>query len=223
MYHVESEAAVAAKVFVKELEVNSQLRAMGLDRRRLLNVIRAAVIGYGDVTPFDPPSARGFEPWRYATRGARETFVPGGEGWEQDDTANFSIIRHDVRKLKIAAMNCDDATGKIDPLDPDHGPRNRSKKGILHARAIGSSSGWIPGLPRPYPLPEHETWYLCLYIIDDQVRAELSLPAAIENSYVVAWTKRIILVGPDDWAKIEFVDDDVDDTEQFEPEVRLRK
>lgn len=211
---------MAARVFITELDVNSQLRSMGLARRDLLKVVRACVAAYGEVTPFDPPSASGYEPYRIGTRVAREVFVPGGEGWEQDDTSNFSTIRHDVRRLKIAVMNTDDVTG-----EEDASPRNRSRKGILHARALGTRTGWLPGLPKPEPDEEieHETWYLCLYIRDDVVRAELSLPKAIENSYIVAWDKRIILVGPDDWNEEDFGTDDLDEVDEFEPEVRRKR
>lgn len=189
-----------ATVLVSELDIAARLASMRLNRQLLIEVIRACVSEYGNCTDNDPPSARGYEPWRWGTRELRERLLPGDEGWLKDDTANLSSIRNDDLKLKIIMLNSDDVTG-----NPQHaiGPRNRLKKGILHERAIGGLTGWLPNLPLPYKIISHDVWYFCLHINGDKVLAELSKPAAIEGGYIRAWHERIIILGSGDWETLD--------------------
>jgi hypothetical protein len=160
-------------------------------------------------------------PWRWGTRDLRDWLVPGGGGWIKDEDGNLSSVRNDGRKLRLIVLNTDDATGI---LNPERGPKNRNKKGILHQRAMRDPNAWIPGLPNPFKQPEHEVWYLCLFIDGEHVRAELARPVRIENGFIVEWQERIILVGNGEWDKIEFDGQDDDDSgPDFEIDVRRKK
>jgi hypothetical protein len=204
---------------VREIEVDERLAALRLSRAVLIDAVRASVAAYGGCTDNDPPSARGYEPWRYGTRHLRELLLPADLGWIKDDTANLSSVRHDDLAIRIIVLNTDNKTGS---LTPEPGPQNRLKKGILHERAIGSATGWLPGLPKPFDEPQHAVWYLCVHINGEKVLAELSRPAAIENGFVVSWSERIIIVGPDDWTKLDFSGIDEDSGPEFEISVRRK-
>jgi hypothetical protein len=131
MYH----GGVMALVRTKELDVNARLRELDLSRPILLDVLRKCVGAYGDCTDNDPPSAKGYEPYRIGTRQLREVVLPGREDWEKDDTANLSSIKNDKLRIKVVVLNTTDKTGNPDPKAV---PRNRVEKGILHERAIRS-------------------------------------------------------------------------------------
>jgi hypothetical protein len=204
---------------VEEIDVDGRLAGLRLSRAALIDAIRACVAAYGGCTDNDPPSARGYEPWRYGTRHLRELLLPADLDWKKDDTANLSSVRNDDVGIRIIVLNTDERTGS---LTPEPGPQNRLKKGILHERAIGSTTGWLPGLPKLFDEPQHDVWYLCVHVSGEKVLAELSRPAAIENGFIVGWKERIIIVGPDDWAKLDFSGIEDDSGPDFEINVRRK-
>ena len=193
--------AMAVIVRIAESDVETRLAELRLSRDVVIDTVRACVAAYGGCTDNDPPSARGYEPWRYGTRHLRELLLPADLGWAKDDTANLSSVRHNEIRIKLIVLNTDALTGS---LSPEPGPQNRLKKGILHERAIGGATGWLPNLPKPFDEPVHDVWYLCVHINGEKVLAELSRPAAIENGFIVSWKERILIVGPEDWAKMDF-------------------
>ena len=201
---------------VDEVEVNARLRFFSLDRPILIDALRMAVAAYGGCTDNDPPSARGFEPWRAATRGLRELLPP--RGYERDDTGNFSTIKHVKHGIRIVVLNADGKTG--DPR-PDVWPRNRLKKGILHERAVGARD-WIPGLPNPFPTNSLDIWYLCQHIDGEKVLAELSRPERIEDGFITSWRERILILKPGEWKNVEAGDQLSDAGPDIEVDVQLR-
>jgi hypothetical protein len=213
MYHGVEMATVLR---VREAEVNARLRQLKLDRKTLLSVIHACTSEYGFCSDDDPPSARGYEVFRWGTRRFRELVIVGKSGWEKDDTANLSSIRNDGIRTKIIVLNTDDRTGC---LIPELGPRNRLKKGILHERAIGTGIGWLPNLPKPFRDLQHDVWYLCIHINGEAVLSELSRPAAIVNGFIDSWQERLVFLGPDEWARVlpQLPSDDLD--ADFDPKV----
>ena len=201
---------------IEDVEVNARLRPFSLDRQILIDGIRMAVAAYGGCTDNDPPSARGYEPWRATTRGLRE-LLPS-RGYERDDSGNFSTIKHVKHGIRIVVLNTDSKTG-----DPrlEIFPRNRLKKGILHERAIGAPD-WLPGLPNPFATAQLDIWYLCQHINDDKVLAELSRPDRIEDGFITSWRERILLLKPGDWKTLEAGDRDDDSGPEIEVDVQLR-
>jgi hypothetical protein len=204
-------------VKVEEAEVNARLRHFSLDRPILIDAIRMSVAAYGGCTDNDPPSARGFEPWRATTRGLRELL--GSRGYERDDSGNFSTIKHIGHGIRIVALNTDSKTG-----DPriDVFPRNRLKKGILHELAIGAPD-WLPGLPNPFAVMNSlDIWYLCQHINGDKVLAELSRPERIEDGFITSWRERLLILKPGDWKSVEAGGQGDDSGPEIEVDVQLR-
>jgi hypothetical protein len=132
---------MAAAMRVKAWEVSTRLRELHMRRPILLNVLRACVAEYGGCTDNDPPSARGWEVYRWGTRSFREESLSTGLGWAKDDTANLSSIRNDGLGIAIVMLNTNQVTGS---LDPEAVPQNRLKKGVLHERAVDGGTPWLP-------------------------------------------------------------------------------
>jgi len=62
----------------EELDVTTRLAALGVTKAELLDVVRAAVGGRWEATPFDPVSAGGQFAWIYGTRQLRTIYLPQG-------------------------------------------------------------------------------------------------------------------------------------------------
>lgn len=187
---------MAVVVRSDEWDVNARLRDMGLRREGLISAIRAAVAAYSGCTANHPPIARGIMTWLAAVARLREEFLR--DGFVRDDTANFSTIVHHPKMLKIAVANTDENTGH-----PVADPTNRSKKGELGRRAalinqLSLPFGGVAAEPEDAKLPGFSTWYLCIYVHGDTVRAELSHPTKIENGYFSDWSERLVLIDSDD-------------------------
>jgi hypothetical protein len=190
------------QVIGQTFDVDRRLEVLNLERKNLVAVVRAAVAAVGNCTENDPPTARGYECWRAAVRVLRE--IHRSLGWEKDDASNFSTIVNKQGRIKIAVANTDDATGNPKVL-----PINRSRKGANSDRA-----SQINQLALPFPEFQSEiqsgdskgsdyaTWYLCIYVDGDKIRAELSLPTRLESGYFTEWEERIMLISSDeDWKR----------------------
>jgi hypothetical protein len=166
---------------------------LGLNRAGLLSAVRAAAAAVASCTIDSPPIARGWLAWHDTVVRLRQEFRPFG--WEADDTANFATIRDDGAGIKIAVVNTDDGTG-----NPASFPTNRSRRGELSKMAIENNQLRLPfmGEPDEAKSPNFTSWYLCIYVVGEVVRAELSLPTKCEGGIIGGWKERIILVSRDD-------------------------
>lgn len=103
------------------------------------------------------------------------------------------------KSMAITMTSGDLSTGVADAC-----PTTKNPKGILTADAVRRNFEQIgidfgPGYQVPKLLKPRRaksaplTWLFMVRMTTDDVRAELSLPAAIENKYIVAWHERIVL------------------------------
>lgn len=207
-------------VLQERSEVDGRLHSLfGFSREQLLEVVKACVAARGDCTDNDPPAAAGWSAWRYGTRRLREVFR--SEGWEKDDTDQFSTIVDHERRIRIAVANTDSGTA-VSHLSP----RNRSRKGAASERAVDRNQYWLfPDLDveqEPGPLSDYATWYLCVYAEGDDVRAELSCPIEIETGYFAGWNERIFIVQPGEWEDVDLTGIDGDFGPELQIDVRRR-
>jgi hypothetical protein len=186
-----------AAVYFRPEDADARLwRLARLQRQDLMESVIAAVVAVGACTENDPPTARGYDAWRFALRRLREVLRP--QGWEKDDTGNFSTVVSHPARVRIAVVNTDDATG-----NPRIYPTNRSRKGANADRASQINQfvlpfpNWVELEPEEAAIPGYATWYLCINVGGHQVRAELSLPTRMEGGYFADWNERIILVSSD--------------------------
>ncbi len=128
-------------------------------------------------------------------------------------------------KMRIAVANTDDGTGV-----PDRIPQNRNKKGPTTDRAVETNGALLPGVDWPIAIKRREavsvadvvTWYMCIYVNGDDVRAELSLLDKIESGWFSGWKERIIILKPGDWKSVDLPSEDDDFGPELEIDVRPR-
>lgn len=209
-----------AIVRVEEWDVDRRLDDFDLTKDQLIAAVHACVAHHDGCTDNDPPNAKGWEVWRWGVRRLRE--VLSSERWQKDDTAGFSTIVNHKRRMRIAVLNTDDATG----IPGDRFPQNRCRKGPTSERAATINQQMLPFMHLPSIAPaypaDYATWHLCIYIEGDQVRAELSLMKDFEAGSFTDCHERIILVDSQDWERIKFEDDLQDFGPDFEPKVERR-
>ena len=183
---------MAAKIYSTRHSVDDRIRELGLRRDGLISTVRAAAAAVASCTANHPPTARGWLAWCESVVRLREEFR--SDGWSADDTANFSTIVDEAAGLKIAVVNTDEGAG-----NPGMEPTNRSRRGLLSKQAIESNQLFFPFEgwnvePDEVKREGATTWYLCIHVVGDEVRAELSLPTSCEGGIIGGWKERIMLV-----------------------------
>jgi hypothetical protein len=87
-------------------------------------------------------------------------------------------------------------------------PRNTNEKGPNSERAALANCSILPGAEEwpqynrdgtPAVTPEYDTWHLCVYVRDDELRAELSLLIQFSAGFFSGARERLFLVKPGDW------------------------
>ena len=185
-----------ATVHKDRYSVESRIRELGLRRAGLISAVRAAAAAVASCTVNHPPTARGWLAWCDAVVRLREEFR--SDGWTADDTANFSTIVDEAAGIRIAVVNTDEGAGNAALV-----PTNRSRRGEFSRKAIEDNQLSLPfegwGVEPPDAKKEGvTTWYLCIHVVGEMVRAELSLPTSCESGIIGGWKERIMLVSSDD-------------------------
>lgn len=190
-------------------EVADRLVIKATTRDQLLAVVDAVAAAKADTTDYDPYGTAGWRGWQMGIRRNREVHV-GVSGWEKDDTDQVPSIVNPRLGLRIIVCNTDDATC-IESRDKS-GPQNRSKKGAATDRAVANNQGsFMEALEaslaekvtrlqpssRQMTSPPIVTYYLCVYVEGDDIRAELSSPRAVVNGYFDEFEERIFIIGGD--------------------------
>lgn len=207
------------------IEVANRLEQLGWTREELLEVVDAMVASRNSCTDNDPSSAPGWMSWKDGTRRLREIARPKGLEKSEADQIPWAV---DVeRGIRFAVSNTDNGTGLPYPRQP----QNRSKKGPATDRAISSNQGCLfdfddmLGKVVPLSMAGRQpgivvSWYLCVYAEGDEVRAELSCPAALEGGFFAGFLERIVLIGSDPGDGITRRRDDDDGPEYEIPVTR---
>ncbi|GGD35839.1 hypothetical protein [Aureimonas glaciei] len=180
-------------VLAEEIEVAPRLEQLGVTKNELLQVVRAAVGARRNATPFHPLSAGGLLAYLAGTEHLRRVYVP--QGWEICRRDNIESIFHKEIGIKIVYQNAERAG------DPISDPIAVSKKGAGAARAV--ELGQYDLFPEVRELEVAEitaaTWYLFVYAVGPDVRAELSCPVAINDEQFDQFHERILLVQRGEW------------------------
>lgn len=196
-------------VLKEEVEVTTRLAALGATKVELLDVVAAAVGGRRDAIPYDPVSAGGQFAWIFGTRRLREIYVP--QGWEIDRTDNVESVFNPKAGIKIIYQSAERAGDLVfDPLAI-------SRKGAGSARAVEMGQGelWPEMRAKEISRANAASWYLFVYAVGDDVRAELSFPKAIEGDQFFGFNDRIVLVGKGEWPGIDITADS-DEAPEFD-------
>jgi hypothetical protein len=181
-------------IYSHPFEARRRLAELGVSVEALIRSLEAGQLARLSCTPNDPPFIPGTEAWRFVVRTLREELLP--RGYRKADPANFSLVINDARKLNIVV-----SSGDAMVRSKTGNPKTKHLKGlfteavILRNKQIG---GLFPEeiseeLRTAVSILEYPTWILLIYITDDELRAELSYPDAIEEGHIVSWKERIFV------------------------------
>ncbi len=179
-------------VLKEDVDVDSRLKYLELDRDKLISVVHDAMAARADCTVFDAANAPGTFAYLYGTRKLR--FVFSGDSWASDRTDSIEAIKNTVLKIKVIFQNVDIACSMALP------PKPISEKGPSSERACWRNQGDLfgfenlplihAGLQQP---EDYKTYYL---MVDKNGSAELSRPI-IENKTFSAFIERIFIADSD--------------------------
>lgn len=177
---------------------------------------RAAQIAYAEranCNMFDPTTTPGTEAWRHATRYVRH--MAFDLGYRLDDPKNLPLVISDALEINITVSSGDDATGL---MFSTREPKTKNPKGAILGAAVRRNLDQEELFPELVPTEVvsfgktagYPTWVFLIYVTDEEIRAELSLPSSMDGrDHINGWSQRVIIpVTPPD-----------DIGEDFEPEV----
>lgn len=171
-------AAVAARLL--ELDLSEPL---------LVEVVDYAFAHAAECTAHDPPSAQGFLLWDKGIRGLRDRLVP--QGWQALTEQNYPTVVHPSGLWALSVAGGDAGTGDRKVI-----PSTRTDKGTVTKKVARQNQSSFWGI-RPDLAPQaKQTWLVLIHVdeVNDEVRAELSLPLYLgEDKRISWWNERIIL------------------------------
>lgn len=204
---------LTARIYAEASEIDDRLRPFGVERRELIEIVRAVVAARAEAVADDPLSAEGLLAYIYGTRLLRQVFR--ANGWLPHRQENIEAVRHPERPQRVVYQSVDIAASQFSE------PRAVSGKGAGADRAIDSAQGSLfPEDAGPITLPpriDTGIWFFCVSVNGDDVRAELSLPRAISGSNFGSFLERIFILREGEWPKLVRDAIDGSDAAHIEP------
>lgn len=182
-------------------------------------IARAAAVSRSYVGGLYPPSAPGSLRWIHTVAALREALA--FLGYEASEEGQLSRTIHRERQIAILPSTGSRTTG-IPFHVARQDPSTKWPKGERTAEAVRRNSQPTLFGDDDEPAdeivgPNFDTWILLQHAAEDEVRAELSLPAEIDDrGFIRKWTVRLILPphsndgGPVDEYDDEAGDDSID-------------
>lgn len=216
-------------VFKGAVEVETKLASLGFELSELFEVVHAAVNGKRSCTANDPVSAPGWMAWREGSRRLREVALVKPE-MRRVNLDNVPWVYNDRARARFTVTNTAEGTGIVSRL-----PQPTSRKGAATDRAVASNQSTFfeetYGFPSPsdleHPNPAFSnsttTWYLCIFVDDTEVRAELSCPSGMVAGAFDGFYERIILIGPGEYPLLVSKKDGPDPSIEQEYEVPVSR
>ena len=188
--------AVLTQIWFEPHDVDSALRRLRLTRNIPLDAIAAGYLARSSCTGNDAPFFPALAQWAGTLRALRERLIP--EGWSKCNDGNYCVVVDPDGRYAIAvATGCSNTglaeSGTIPTTKSPKGP-NTLNAVYWNAELIGDL--FPETLPRPVVAESepHVTWLLLFHTAEDELRAELSLPASMGyDGYIDAWKERIML------------------------------
>jgi hypothetical protein len=185
--------AVAILNVVEGPPAVSRLEQLGIEEQWLCDAVMAGEAEAMLSTPLDPPIRRGIARFTQTVRVFREKTVPNG--WRYDNRRNLSRTINPSREFAVIAAAGNEFTG-IAIAEPS----TKYGKGITVVDAVIQNEQLELELDLALPTAEDvtvgdgiETWMLLYHRDKEEIRAELSRPAAMTGGFITRWSERIIL------------------------------
>lgn len=190
---------LCTRIYSEEWDVESRLLKFRTTRDELINVARQTNTHRADAIPLiDPLTTAGQLSYLYGTRHTRLLFMR--KGWVLDRRENVESVLHRESGIRIVYQNVDQACGLTSP-------KAISGKGPAANRMIDNGQGVLfRAGDLPEIIPQHKidslnssVWYFCMSFDDDNVRAELSLPASVKGNNFGGFAERIFILPGGGW------------------------
>ncbi len=199
---------LAARIYSTEWEVDRRLDDLfAVSRNDLIEVVRLALAQRLNCVAADALSAPGQKSYLHGTKHLRLLFLRNG--WEIDRRENIESSFDPKSGRRVVFQNVDAA------CLPFKHPKAISGKGPAADRQVENAQGQLfpPGMA-PEAIPPHKIaslnsslWYFCVSFDDENVCAELSLPAHVKSNNFHGFIERIFIVSGGGWAGIADTDD----------------
>lgn len=195
-----AQAPEACQTYHSPSAVASKLAELGIPLELLVRAAQAGFVERMNATRHDPVITGGMNAWTYPTRFLRQRLER--KGWRIDDPKNLPLVISDEVKINVTVSSGDMMTGVVGGW---RYPKTKNHKGIITQAAIARNNGQSDLFPAT--VPEHirkfedtlkyHTWIFLIYITDESIQAELSLPRSVdESSHIHDWAERIIINTP---------------------------
>lgn len=168
---------------------DARLADLGVPATILQEALVEGAMARDRCTPNHPPTFPGLLAWGETVRALRDRLAPSG--WRRNDAGGLSTVVDAGGLVAIAVATGDEATG-----DAAFPPSTKYTKGPSTQLMIEGNQGVLEFMreERTGDGPRRVTWLLLFRRIENEIRAELSLPVAIGvDGRVDAWQERIIL------------------------------
>lgn len=174
--------------------VEPSLADLGLDAITLQDIVKCGQAARNTATPHDPLNTGGQLAYIHTVRALRDHLVP--KGWRSKNPHNFALTVNPQTNIGIAVAGGDEDTGRLEGI-----PRTRNSRGQRTAQAIVSNqldffndATLVKTSNDDVANPVCQTWLLLYHADHCEVRAELSLPTAMDDQgRVSGWRVRNIL------------------------------
>jgi hypothetical protein len=208
-----------SRIYSLDSEIDTRLDELfGLKREMFFPIVREVVGARADAVDDDPLSAAGQFAYIFGTRNTRGLFR--SIGYSRGRFDGIEVVKHPTQELRIAYQSVDLAA------NPMHNPKAISGKGPGAERLIdlGQASLFsdeeLEGLNRhPLPTITRGMWFVCVSVIGDDVRAEISLASGVSSGNFAEFVERIFIVRHGEWDKIRIVEPSETGAVEFEPKI----
>ncbi len=188
-------------VLIEDFEVVPELEAMLLPREVMLDIFDMAAGEWARVNSDDPVETGLYEMRRWMTRYLRTDVRLAELGWTSCKAGQIEGIRHDGLRKKLIFANTDQRTGV-----PSKRPSNVSQKGPRtksltesNLRADAPDMYGYSGVEADDPILSYDFWCFCGHISDEKMSAEISRPIEVTDGYLRDYSKRIMLIEPQEY------------------------
>jgi hypothetical protein len=135
---------------------------------------------------------------RWTTRFLRDDPELRELGWVSCNHSQVGGVRNDALRVKVAFMNTNVCTGMLSKQPHSVSERGGVSEQLInrnHRRGTADLFGDYD-LHDADPIADYDFWYLCAYVNDRHIAAELSRPIGVTASIVDLYSHRIILWQP---------------------------
>lgn len=178
----------APKIYDQPVFIDSRLGSLGLECAGLVQVVLQAVAARNDSVDIDPVNAPGLLAYIYGTRAIRDYLRR--KGWHIDRSGNIEATVDPKTGTRLIYQNCDIC------CDSSREPRAIADKGAATGRLLDHHNGdFFPELlAEAQSQTSGKVWFLCVSVVNDDVRAELSCPGKLQGKQFGEFRERIYLI-----------------------------